>query len=277
MIRVPLWGLRKRQSFHDGLCVAELLVAVRQSLSEAERSGAGQLPKLPGHMKLARRIATDIAGDNVPVEQHLTNPKAQDTPEPQDTSEPQDMPEASDRPPAKKRDGTRWLPRQRRTPSWEAAYNTACVYAALGLDHRVVVSLRRAINNPDCEMHRPWEWISRDPDFSCLKASSKEFKDFLDAQERKDYPAAAANGASHSSVSSPEFASSSTTHHGYVGIGRVVEGPIPISGFIVINGGGPRSPLESRNPDTALPVASSERRGRPGRFRTPVTGYGPFG
>ena len=100
VIRVPLWGLRKRQSFHDGLCVAKLLVAVRQSLSEAERSGAGQLPKLPGHMKLARRIATDIAGNNVPVEQHLTNPKAQDTPEPQDTSEPQDMPEASDRPPA---------------------------------------------------------------------------------------------------------------------------------------------------------------------------------
>ncbi len=181
--RVPLWGLRKRQSFHDGLCVAELLVAVRRSLDEAERSGASKLPKLPRHMKLARRIVTDIAGDKVPIEQHLTNPKAQDTPEPQD------MPEASDRPPAEKRDGTRWLPWQRRTPSWEAAYNTACVYAALNLDHRVVVSLQRAINNPDCEMQRPSDWISHDPDFSCLKAP-KEFKRFLDTQERKDYPAA---------------------------------------------------------------------------------------
>ena len=179
VIRMPLWGLRKRQSFHDGLCVAELLVAVRRSLNEeAERSGASELPKLPRHMRLARRIATDIAGDKGPIERHLTNP------------EPPDMPEAPDRPPAEKKDGSRWLPWQRRTPSWEAAYNTACVYAALNLDHRVVVSLQRAINNPDCEMQRPSDWISHDPDFFCLKASSMEFNGFLDAQERKDYPAA---------------------------------------------------------------------------------------
>ena len=181
VIRMPLWGLRKRQSFHDGLCVAELLVAVRRSLNEAERFGASKLPR---HMKLARRIATDIAGDNVPIEQHLTNPKAQDTPEPQET------PEASDRLSGEKRDRTRWLPWQRRTPSWEAAYNTACVYAALNLDHRVVVSLQRAINNPDCEMQRPSDWISHDPDFFCLKAQSTKFNGFLHAQERKDYPAA---------------------------------------------------------------------------------------
>jgi len=173
VIRMPLWDLRKRQSFHDGLCVAELLVAIR--LNEAS--------EVPRHTKLARRIATDIASDNVPIKQHLTNQKAQDTPEPQD------KPEASDRPPGEKRDGIRWLPWQRRTPSWEAAYNTACVYAALSLDHRVVVSLQRAVNNPDCEMRRPSDWISHDPDFSCLKAS-REFKGFLDAQERKDYPAA---------------------------------------------------------------------------------------
>ena len=36
VIRMPHWGLRKRQSFHDGLCVAELLVAIGQSLNEAE-------------------------------------------------------------------------------------------------------------------------------------------------------------------------------------------------------------------------------------------------
>ena len=39
-------------------------------------------------------------------------------------------------------------------------------------------------------MQRPWDWISHDPDFSCLKSRPKEFKGFLDAQERKDYPAA---------------------------------------------------------------------------------------
>lgn len=39
-------------------------------------------------------------------------------------------------------------------------------------------------------MQRPWDWISHDPDFYPLR-SSKEFNDFLAAQERKDYPAAA--------------------------------------------------------------------------------------
>ena len=182
LIRMPHWGLRKRQSFHDGLCVAELLVAIRQRLNEAEPSAASE--KLH-HRKLALRIAADIASDNVPIGRHLTNQKAQDT------AEPQGMLEPSDRkwPPAEKKDRTRWLPWQRRTPSWEAAYNTACLYAALNLDHQVVISLQRAINNPDCEMQRSWDWISHDPDFSCLK-SSEEFNDFLGAQERKDYPAA---------------------------------------------------------------------------------------
>ena len=196
MIRVPLWGLRKRQSFHDGLCVAEVLVAVRLCLNEKEAgsSGASKPPKLSRHVKLARRIAADIAGDAGPIEQHFTDPKAQDTP---------------DRPPAEKRDEIRWLPRQRRTPSWEAAYNTACIYAALNLDHRVVVSLQRAINNPNCEMQRPSDWISHDPDFSRLKSPSTEFTGFLHTQEWKDYPATAGNGASHSSVPSREFAVSS--------------------------------------------------------------------
>jgi hypothetical protein len=104
----------------------------------------------------------------------------------------QSTPESSGRKflPAEKRNRTRWLPWQCRTPSWEAAYNTACAYAALNLDHRVIISLQHAINNPDCEMQRPWDWISHDPDFSCLKSSSKEFNDFLDALEDKDYPVA---------------------------------------------------------------------------------------
>lgn len=181
VIRMPHWNLRKRQSFHDGLCVAELLVAIRRSLNEKESSSLSGKPR----MRLALRIAADIARDNVPIKQHLANRKAQSRPESEGTSE------SSDRkwPPAEKRDRTRWLPWQRRTPSWEAAYNTACAYAALELDHQVVNSLRRAINNPDCEMQRPSDWISNDPDFRCLK-SAKEFKPFRDAQRSQDYPAA---------------------------------------------------------------------------------------
>jgi len=136
-------------------------------------------------MRLASRIVAGIARDNVPIKQYLANRKAQGTPEPQGTAK------SSDRewPSAEKRDRIRWLPWQCRTPSWEAAYNTACAYAALGLDHRVVNSLRRAINHRDCEMQRPSDWISHDPDFSSVK-SAKEFKPFVDAQKREDYPPA---------------------------------------------------------------------------------------
>jgi hypothetical protein len=181
MIRAPLWGLRKRQSFHDGLCVAELLVAIRRILNEAEPPSASEKRY---HVRLASRLAADIARDNVSIRQHLTNHKVEDAPEPQGTSKPRDR----EWPPAEKRYRTRWLPWQRRTPSWEAAYNTACAYAALNRDRRVVISLRYAINNPDCELLRPSDWISRDPDFSCLNPS-EEFNDFLGALERNDYPA----------------------------------------------------------------------------------------
>jgi hypothetical protein len=181
VIRIPHWGLRKRQSFHDGLCVAELLVGMRQSLNESEAdnsSAAGSASKIPHRMKLALRVVDAIAGGNLQIEEQLTKPKV-----PDGSASPDGK-----RPRAEKRDGTRWLPWQRRTPSWEAAYNTACVYAALGLGHETVTSLRRAINNPDCEMQRPWDWISRDPDFSQLKSSSEDFKKFLADQKRKDYP-----------------------------------------------------------------------------------------
>src|SRR5262249_22338013 len=183
VIRLPHWGLRKRQSFRDGLCVAELLVATRRSLNSAEPADASR--KLH-HMNLALRLAADIAGDHVSIEQHLMSLMTRGTPDPRST------PESSGRKliPAEKRNRTRWLPWQRRTPSWEAAYNTACAYAALNFDHRVIISLQYAINNPDCEMQRPWDWISHDPDFSYLKSSSKKFNAFLDAEERRDYPAA---------------------------------------------------------------------------------------
>jgi hypothetical protein len=74
---------------------------------------------------------------------------------------------------------TRILPWQCSTPSWPAAYNVACAYAALAdraANHRqrkllvskVVGSLEFAICNPECEMERPSEWIGNDPDFNRL-------------------------------------------------------------------------------------------------------------
>ena len=188
VIRGPHWDLRTRQSFHDGLCAAELLVAIRRILNGKEPPSASE--KLI-HMRLASRRAADIARDNVSISRHLANKKGQDPPEPQGTSGHPDRKWL----PAEKRDRTRWLPWQRRTPSWEAAYNTACAYAALYRDDRVVISLQRALSNRDCELQQPWNWISQDPDFACLKSSSKKFKGFLGSLERSDYPEAAGQPA----------------------------------------------------------------------------------
>ena len=94
------------------------------------------------------------------------------------------------------RDRVRWLPWQARTASWQAAYNTACLYAALvrqGLadEDQVVTSLRRVVLNRDSGVERPHDWISNDPDFAPLlrdDSPGKKVKAFLEAQERRDYP-----------------------------------------------------------------------------------------
>ena len=171
----PYWRLRRRQSFRDGVCVGELLVAVRQRMLNPEAQ-VGELDE-----DLALRIVTAIAGDPGPIRSVL---------HPQDwRSQP---PAAADT-----RDQPRWLPTQCRTASWPAAYNTACLYATLAsrnaaLERQVVTSLKRAIGNPDSEMERPYDWIAYDPDFLPLKNSPRDmypaFKKFLRDQKRQDYP-----------------------------------------------------------------------------------------
>ena len=170
----PYWRLRRRQSFRDGVCVGELLVAVRQRMLNPEAQ-VGELDE-----DLALRIVTAIAGDPGPIRSVL---------HPQDwRSQP---PAAADT-----RDQPRWLPTQCRTASWPAAYNTACLFATLAtrnaaLEKQVVTSLKRAISNPDSEMERPYDWISHDPDFRLLneaKENFPEFNKFLGIQRRRDYP-----------------------------------------------------------------------------------------
>jgi hypothetical protein len=181
-VRRPFWRLRARQAFRDGVCVAELLVAVRQRLNAASAADGGGR----GHLKPALRIAAAIAGDPAPIRSVLGGGRAPGTGSP--------GPE-----PAAGHDRLRWLPGQRRTASWQAAYNTACLYAALARedrapDSRVVISLQRAVSNRDCEMDRPYDWISNDPDFLPLKSAPAKyaaFSRFLDSQGRESYPAAA--------------------------------------------------------------------------------------
>ena len=71
------------------------------------------------------------------------------------------------------RDRVRWLPWQARTASWQAAYNTACLYAVLlqqdlADEEQVIAGLRRLVNNRDSGLERPHDWISNDPDFAPL-------------------------------------------------------------------------------------------------------------
>jgi hypothetical protein len=210
----PYWRRRHRQSFHDGVHLAQLLVAVRQTLNHKEEKkklphGLAQLllavrqtlkaDPLP-HPQKALRIATAIAGDSSCIAGLLGIPYGWRS----------KWSERKDPPTIGKRLRTRRWPMQYSTPSWPAAYNLACVYAAIYavrnhqpnarkienelqcLVEKVVTSLEFAINNPECEMERPSEWIDSDPDFGCLRScddhSSEEFTNFLANLKRRDYP-----------------------------------------------------------------------------------------
>jgi hypothetical protein len=158
------------------------------------------------------QIATAIAGDSSYIAELLDIPY-----------KPGKRSGQKDPPPTFKQLRTRRRPRQYSTPSWPAAYNLACVYAAIYADknhqlkdcmrkpkdnqakhkaeqikgellylaRQVVTSLEFAINNPECEMERPSEWIASDPDFGCLRSSddqfSADFRDFLAIQKQRDY------------------------------------------------------------------------------------------
>jgi hypothetical protein len=220
VMRKPYWRLRDRQHFRDGALVAELLVTVRQILNNEEcthkdyrhaKRAMGIMAAVTGqrkglnngectckdyrHAKRAMRIMAAVTGCCAGVEMSSTGPESPEQPE-----------QKEEKPTGQSPERTRWLPRQRRTRSWSAAYNTACVYAALADSGRyskeemarlVVTSLRYAINDPECELERPSDWISQDPDFFCLRCSSREFNEFLDAQKQNDYPAVSLEPAHH--------------------------------------------------------------------------------
>jgi hypothetical protein len=192
-MRKPYWRLGERQRFQDGARVAELLVAVRQSLNEQECARTGedrrQAIKARRHPRRAMHVMAAIAGGNAAIE-GLLAPKTLTVPE-------------GDKKrwkPGANAEKTRWLPWQRRTPSWQAAYNAACLYAVLAdsdgyrqnekdLIDWAVVSLKRVVDDRHCEMERPWDWISRDPDLRCLNRSPA-FRELLRKQKQNDYPRA---------------------------------------------------------------------------------------
>jgi hypothetical protein len=177
------------------VCVAELLVAVRQVLIGRERRAPGEGPAPEPHLRLrhlllASRIADAITGSCSFLRWIRAESAAPG-------------PSAGNRASPSTRDRIRWLPWLRRSASWQAAYNTACLYAALAgipkaseterleYEKRVIVSLERAVGNRYSEMERAHDWISRDPDFTVLRAekSFELFREFVSAQKQRDYPA----------------------------------------------------------------------------------------
>ena len=98
---------------------------------------------------------------------------------------------AEDAQPRRYTQRTRWVPWQHSTPSWQAAYNTACLYAALAgkygekeMAEQVVTSLTRAVKDPHCEMGQPTDWIGKDPDFNSVRQSFSFTTFFIDQWER---------------------------------------------------------------------------------------------
>jgi hypothetical protein len=216
--RVYYPGLRARQSFHDGVCVAELLVAARRRATEQQQGdqqgarkpaegGRRFRPLRPRHLKLAIRVAAAVAGADDLVASIPERPFQRPSPGPWPPAHPPGNPD-----PREPRDRARWWPWSPRTLSWQAAYNTACLYAALtaerlaaerltggalppaecqAWEERVVASLGRVVNNQYAEMDRPYDTVSQDPDFSALRSAPDQFplfKNFLHAQRRMDYP-----------------------------------------------------------------------------------------
>jgi transcriptional regulator with XRE-family HTH domain len=214
-------GLTERQRFHDGARVAELYITVRGCITDREKpfgsntSGLEQGEK--SNTKKALRIVAAVAGQPPDeIKSFLPNNKEKNklilAYESGLTSivgllpfrKPASAARRWNREHASK---TRWLPGQRRTPSWQAAYNTACLYGAAFEQHctnvrgaenksiagLAVISLKRAVTPQDSEMQRPSDWIKVDPAFANLK-KSPEFTSFLNDQKEMDYPALRARG-----------------------------------------------------------------------------------
>ncbi len=172
---LPQWRLRHRQAFHDGVSWANCLSPCGRR-SRGTRRGmrtwqlrwpAASAAAIAGECALDRWLMAGQQG-NPPAAPIAGRPRGRRS--------------------AVTRNKVRWLPRQRHTASWQAAYNTACMYAALagnGLAdvESVVVSLERAVSNPHSEMERAYDWICRDADFTAVRHLPRFF-DFVGEQRR---------------------------------------------------------------------------------------------
>jgi hypothetical protein len=143
---LPGWGLRRRWAFHDGVRVAELLAATRIKLlalkagddrrdDELLAALKTRFKKNRRHGKRAIKIASAIARESEIIgwalDQDVTG-KAGEAP----PGAPAETPRRAARWPHWLRGAAGWLPTRRSRASWQAAYNAACLYAALAQQRR---------------------------------------------------------------------------------------------------------------------------------------------
>ncbi|HEX4830031.1 MAG TPA: hypothetical protein VH478_02945 [Trebonia sp.] len=122
----PHRRLKFRQAFRDGVCVAELLVAVRRALNPMP-AGAGDPWPAPRHGHALRVIAA-LGADASPIRVLLRAPVATEA------GKGNGWMSAIGRATLLVRSGwdrVRVLPWLTQTASWQAAYNAACIYAVL--------------------------------------------------------------------------------------------------------------------------------------------------
>jgi len=147
---------------------------VNSSLTSANRRCVPLSPLL----RRGVRLASAVAGNTAIIENTLYGCQHQHQTKDQKPTPPK----------------VRRIPWGRTTESWQAAYNTACVYAACTscagtagrdsvdklnkIDEMVVASLERAVGSRDRELGRPYDWISSDPAFSPLRESPGQYKQF---------------------------------------------------------------------------------------------------
>ena len=201
-IWIQYFGLTTRQRFHDGVRVAELYITIRRCIADSEGSNWSTTSRIEdsekSNARSALRIVEAVVGEPVEIKSLLENSGIW-------IKNPVRKPASGARrsKPGTHASRTRWLPWQCRTPSSQAAYNTACLYG-VAFEHctkeedkwniasQAVQSLRRAFSHRDSEMQRPSDWIDVDPVFAALKKKSSpesgEFRDFLDEQKEVDYP-----------------------------------------------------------------------------------------
>ena len=76
---LPHWRRQYRQPFHDGVCVAELLVAVRCRLLEPDGMDPGWLrrARVRWHLQQAVRITSFITGDPALINAVLIDPRSE--------------------------------------------------------------------------------------------------------------------------------------------------------------------------------------------------------